>query len=237
MIELHDIRKSFKMGPLQVEVLKGVSLTIQAGEMMSIMGQSGSGKSTLMNIIGMLDLPSAGSYVFDGIDVLKANANDLARIRNNKIGFVFQSFFLLPRLTALANVALPLMYRGTPAAECRARATAILERVGMGDRAHHRPNELSGGQCQRVAIARALVGSPALLLGDEPTGALDSKVGQEIMDLFIEMNRELGVTVALVTHDPKVAGQCRRRVVVKDGLLVDDTSDEVAPPLLAAAAG
>ena len=224
MIELRGIRKSFAMGPLKVDVLKGVGLTIEKGELMSIMGQSGSGKSTLMNIIGMLDVPSEGSYHFDGIDVLAADADKLAEIRNRKIGFVFQSFFLLPRLTAAANVALPLMYRGMSAQESRPLAQAMLERVGMGERAGHRPNELSGGQCQRVAIARALVGSPALLLGDEPTGALDSKVGQEIMDLFIEMNRELGVTVALVTHDPKVAAQCRRRVVVRDGCLVEDSA-------------
>ena len=183
----------------------------------------------------MLDVPSEGSYAFDGTNVLEADADKLAEIRNRKIGLVFQSFFLLPRLTAVANVALPLLYRGMSAQESRPLAMTMLEKVGMAERAGHRPNELSGGQCQRVAIAaRAVVGSPALLLGDEPTGALDSKVGQEIMDLFIEMNRELGVTVALVTHDPKVAMQCRRRVVVKDGHLVEDIADAPMPVPVAA---
>jgi putative ABC transport system ATP-binding protein len=225
MIELADIRKSYQVGPTEMPVLNGVSLTVQQGELVSIMGMSGSGKSTLMNIIGMLDRPTAGSYRLNGRDILAASSDELADLRNQQIGFVFQSFFLLPRLSAIENITLPLFYRGTDPAEARARGMKLLERVGMEGRADHKPNELSGGQRQRVAIARALVGDPALVLADEPTGALDTRVGQEIMDLFIELNRERGITVLIITHDPGIAAQCRRRVVMRDGLLAQDAGE------------
>jgi len=225
MIELTDIRKTYKIGPTEVEVLKGISFTISAGELVSLMGSSGSGKSTLMNIIGMLDRPTSGSFRFDGVDILAAGSNQLADLRNAKIGFVFQAFFLLPRLTAVENVYLPLIYRDVGEREMRDRAMHFLERVGMADRADHRPNELSGGQRQRVAIARALVGSPSVVLADEPTGALDTHVSKEIMDLFIELNERDGITVAIITHDPEIAQRCRRRLVVKDGRLVADAGE------------
>jgi len=225
MLELVDIRKSYRVGPSEVAVLHGISTTIASGELVSIMGTSGSGKSTLMNILGLLDRPSAGQYRVDGEDMLAASADKLAMLRNRKFGFVFQSFNLLPRLSALENVALPLAYRNEPERAARERAMAMLERVGMAERAHHRPTELSGGQRQRVAIARALVGRPSILLGDEPTGALDTRVGQEIMDLMVALNAEEGVTVIIITHAPEIARQCRRRVVMKDGLLVQDSGE------------
>jgi putative ABC transport system ATP-binding protein len=221
MIELFEIHKAYPVGPTMVPVLNGISMTIGGGELVSIMGSSGSGKSTLMNIIGMLDWPTSGQYRLNGRDILAAGSDDLADLRNELVGFVFQSFFLLPRLTALENVTLPLFYRGTDEEEARAKAVGLLERVGMGSRLQARPMEMSGGQRQRVAIARALVGDPALVLADEPTGALDTKVGQEIMDLFIELNRERGITVVIITHDPGIAAQCRRRVLMRDGLLAD----------------
>ncbi len=186
---------------------------------MSIMGSSGSGKSTLMNIIGLLDRPTSGIYRIDGKDVLASERNNTARLRNQNIGFVFQSFHLLPRLTALKNVELPLLYRGASAEARRTAATKWLQRVGMEDRMDHRPNELSGGQRQRVAIARALVGHPRLILADEPTGALDEKTGTEIMDLFMNLNLSEGVTVIIITHDAKVGSACRRRLVLRNGLL------------------
>ena len=227
VIELTDIRKSYRIGPTELEVLKGVSFTIHKGELCSIMGTSGSGKSTLMNIIGMLDRPSAGGFRFDGVDVLRAQSDALADLRNRSIGFVFQAFHLLPRLTALENVALPLRYRGVGEREMRKIAHDYLERVGMGDRGHHRPNELSGGQRQRVAIARALVGRPGVILADEPTGALDTRVGTEIMELFMQLNAEEGITIAIITHDPHIADQCPRRLVLRDGLLVADDGEFV----------
>lgn len=222
MIELQDIRKSYRVGPVDVEILKGVSFTIAAGELVSIMGTSGSGKSTLMNIIGLLDTATSGTYRLNGEDPAGLAGDRLAALRNRHIGFVFQQFHLLPRLDAIDNVALPLMYRRTPKAESRERAMHWLERVGLADRAHHRPNELSGGQRQRVAIARALVGDPSLILADEPTGALDTRVGKEVMDLFIELNGESGVTTVIITHDPTIAAQCRRRLVLRDGRLATD---------------
>ena len=230
MIELQDIRKSYRVGPVDVEILKGVSFTIAAGELVSIMGTSGSGKSTLMNIIGLLDTATSGSYRLNGEDPAGLAGDRLAALRNRHIGFVFQQFHLLPRLDAIDNVALPLMYRRTPKAESRERAMHWLERVGLADRAHHRPNELSGGQRQRVAIARALVGDPSLILADEPTGALDTRVGKEVMDLFIELNGESGVTTVIITHDPTIAAQCRRRLVLRDGrLATDDGAFDHAP--------
>jgi putative ABC transport system ATP-binding protein len=223
MLALTDIHKSYRIGPTQVPVLKGVSFTIRSGEMVSIMGTSGSGKSTLMNILGMLDRPDSGSYRIDDIDVLGARSDTLAGLRNRKIGFVFQQYHLLPRLTAVGNVCLPLRYRGVPARQMREHAMTVLQKVGMTERAEHRPSELSGGQCQRVAIALALVGDPAVILADEPTGALDTRVGAEIMALFHRLNREDGMTVVIITHDPSIAERCQRRLVLQDGLLIADS--------------
>lgn len=220
MLVLRDIRKSYRIGPTKVEVLKGVSLEIQQGELLSIMGQSGCGKSTLMNIIGLLDRPTSGSFMLDDAEVSYTNDDALSEIRNQRIGFVFQQYFLLSRLTALENVALPLVYRGDKDASSHERCTELLKRVGMADRAHHRPNELSGGQQQRVAIARALVGNPSLILADEPTGALDTNVGGEIMELFKALNAEEGITVVIITHDPGIARQCKRVAVMKDGVIL-----------------
>lgn len=225
LLELRDIRKTYHTGTVALEVLKGISFDVQRGEMVSIMGASGSGKSTLMNIMGLLDRPSSGSYRFDGRAVDRLGTNDLARIRNLSIGFVFQSYHLLRKVTALENVALPLFYRGASRAEMAARAMAALEKVDMATRAEHRPSELSGGQAQRVAIARAIVGRPGLLLADEPTGALDTRVGDEILTLFHQLNREQGLTVVIITHDPAVAAVCSRRLVMRDGLLVADEGE------------
>jgi len=220
MLTLRDIRKSYRIGPTEVEVLKGVSLEIQQGELVSIMGQSGCGKSTLMNIIGLLDRPTSGSFMLDGAEVSYTDDDALSEIRNQRIGFVFQQYFLLSRLTALENVALPLVYRGDKGSNSHERCMELLKRVGMDDRAHHRPNELSGGQQQRVAIARALVGNPSLILADEPTGALDTNVGGEIMELFKALNAEEGITVVIITHDPGIARQCKRVAVMKDGVIL-----------------
>ncbi len=230
MLDLRNITKRYQVGPTETVVLNNLNLHVAEREFCSIMGPSGSGKSTLMNIIGLLDRPTSGEYRIKGEDVLAARPDAASSMRNRLIGFVFQSFFLLPRLNAWRNVALPLLYRRTPAAEARRRAQAMLERVGLGNRVDHMPEQLSGGQRQRVAIARALVGDPALLLADEPTGALDPTVSQEIMNLFLEVNRELGVLVLIITHDPKVAAQCPRRLVLGGGGI----ADEVARPLVAA---
>lgn len=219
LIELQDISKSFKVGPVYLEILKGISLSIYQGEMVSIMGSSGSGKSTMMNIIGLLDTPSTGYYSFEGSATQSLGESELAHIRNKQIGFVFQQFNLLARLSALDNVALPLLYRGMSQREAAQKAKPYLDAVGMGDRADHIPSELSGGQQQRVAIARALVGNPSIILADEPTGALDSAVGKEIMDLFTKLNQEQGITVVIITHDQKVAEKCKRQVVMVDGKL------------------
>ena len=222
LITLTDIRKSFQVGPTEIPVLHGIDFTAEAGEMISIMGQSGSGKSTLMNIVGMLDQPSSGGYLFEGGDVLAARNDTLSALRARKIGFVFQNYFLLPRLTALENVLLPMMYRGESRSRSVPRARAMLDRVGLGDQADKRPTLMSGGQRQRVAIARALIGDPPLLLCDEPTGALDAQTSTEILDLFVELNRENARTILIITHDPSVAARCRRQVVIADGRLVDD---------------
>ena len=229
MLELRDITKTYQVGPTSTVVLNRLSLSVGKAEVVSIMGGSGSGKSTLMNIIGLLDRPSSGAYSIDGENVLAARPDAASSMRNRLIGFVFQSFFLLPRLNAWRNVALPLMYRGTPEAEARKRARALLERVGLGDRMEHMPEQLSGGQRQRVAIARALVGRPAVLLADEPTGALDPAVSQEIMNLFLEVNTEFGVLVLIITHDPKIAVQCPRRVVLGGGGIAQDSARAAAP--------
>jgi len=222
MLNLTDIRKTYKIGPVDVEVLKGVSLEVKKGELLSVMGTSGCGKSTLMNIIGMLDKPSSGTHLLEGREVSNLSDNEISSIRNNKIGFVFQAFYLLPKLTSLENVGVPLIYRGMKKSEIRHRSHEFLKKVGMDERAHHKPNELSGGQQQRVAIARALAGKPSIILADEPTGALDTQVGKDIMQLFIDLNAEEGITVIIITHDPKIAQQCTRSVRMQDGVIIDD---------------
>ena len=223
LIELHEIAKSYHMGEVSVSALRGVSLTIARGEFIAIMGASGSGKSTLMNIIGCLDRPTSGSYRLDGVEMARQSREALADLRNRGLGFVFQSFNLLARTTALENVELPLVYGGTPARERRRRASQALERVGLGDRIHHHPNQLSGGQQQRVAIARALVGQPKLILADEPTGNLDSASSAEMMTLLRGLGHE-GITLVLVTHEPDIAAYAERVVVFKDGLLCSDSA-------------
>jgi putative ABC transport system ATP-binding protein len=220
LIEIEEVSKVYRMGSVEVHALNGVDLRVDNGEFVAIMGASGSGKTTLMNIIGCLDLPSTGSYFLDGVDVRKLNDNQLAAIRNRKIGFVFQSFNLIPRSSAVHNVEMPLIYAGVTSGR-RERALAALESVGLADRARHQPSELSGGQQQRVAIARALVTEPALLLADEPTGNLDSESSQEIMRLLQELNEE-GRTVVLITHEDELAAFARRLVRLRDGLVVSD---------------
>ncbi len=222
MIEIENISKIYKLGESEVRALDGVNLHIDKGEMLAIMGPSGSGKSTLMAILGCLDVPTTGTYTLDGESVEKLSENQLADIRSRKIGFVFQQFNLLSRTSALDNVMLPLTYAGVSGRNRRRLATEALEKVGLGDRVHHRPNELSGGQQQRVAIARALVNSPAILLADEPTGALDSKTGAEIIGLFQRLHAELGQTVIYVTHDPFIARHTARVVRIADGVIVGD---------------
>ncbi len=220
VIEIRDIAKVYRMGDVEVHALRGASLRVCPGEMVSIMGPSGSGKSTLMNIIGCLDQATSGVYLLDGIDVNSQSDDQLAIVRSRKIGFVFQSFNLLPRTTALQNVELPLIYAGGK--NRRERAVRALERVGLGDRLHHRPNELSGGQQQRVAIARALINDPAIILADEPTGNLDSKSGAEIMGIFQELNERNGITVVFVTHEPDIAEHTKRIIRLMDGRIVED---------------
>lgn len=221
MIELRGIGKTYALGGVSFDALDAVDLDIDSNAFVALTGSSGSGKSTLMNILGCLDTPSRGSYALDGEAVSGLDEDQLAQVRNRKIGFVFQNFYLMPRMTALDNVAQPLIYRGVSPALRRARAAEALERVGLADRAGHRPNELSGGQRQRVAVARALVGQPELLLADEPTGNLDSRTAREIMALFAQLHSE-GQCVVIVTHDPAIAACCQRVVRLQDGHVVED---------------
>jgi len=218
VIQADDLTKVYQMGEVQVQALRGVSLRIAKGEVVAIMGPSGSGKSTLMNIIGCLDQPSSGEYILDGEKVSNLKDDQLANIRNRKVGFIFQSFNLLSRVSALSNVELPMRYAGITK-DRREKARHALEMVDLGDRVDHHPNELSGGQQQRVAIARALVNDPAIILADEPTGNLDSKSGDEIMQLLLNLNKENGTTLVIVTHDPEIAEQTQRIIHIRDGLI------------------
>ena len=227
LIELTDIRKEYHMGEGVVKALDGVSLSIEEREFVAIIGPSGSGKSTLMNMIGCLDSPDSGTYLLAGEDVSRLPEDRLAETRNRRIGFIFQGFNLLPRLTALENVELPLIYQGKPAQQRHELAAAALEKVGLGQRMNHRPSELSGGQQQRVAIARALAGSPSLILADEPTGNLDSRSGAEVLSMLKKVH-EAGNTVVLITHDPGVAAQSRRIVHIQDGAIIDDRPNTTA---------
>lgn len=221
VIEVRELTKTYMMGAVEVQALRGVSFTIQRGEIVAIMGPSGSGKSTMMNTLGCLDRPTSGDYILDGEMVAKMTDDQLASVRNRKVGFVFQSFNLLSRQTATFNVELPLRYAGQVEGR-RAKAEEALRSVGLGDRMAHRPTELSGGQQQRVAIARAIVNNPAIIMADEPTGNLDSKVGREIMSLLLNLNRERGTTLIIVTHDPKIADQTQRVIRLRDGELEID---------------
>jgi putative ABC transport system ATP-binding protein len=222
VISVTDLCKVYRMGEVEVPALCGVSFEIEPGEFVAIIGHSGSGKSTLMNMLGCLDTPTSGAYRLDGVETQNLDDNDLARVRSIKLGFVFQPYNLLPRQTALRNVEMPMIYRGVPAGVRKARAATALRMVGMTERMEHRPNQLSGGQQQRVAIARALAGSPAIVLADEPTGALDTKTGAEIMDILTSLNRKQGLTVIIVTHEADVAAYANRVLTLRDGELVSD---------------
>jgi putative ABC transport system ATP-binding protein len=229
MIRLQGVTKQYQMGDQTVHALQGIDLDIERNEMIAFIGASGSGKSTMMNIVGCLDRPSSGEYWLNGREVAAMSGDDLARVRNQEIGFIFQSFHLLPRASALDNVAQPLIYRGVPLRERLALAEQALQKVGLGARVHHRPNELSGGQRQRVAIARALVGNPSILLADEPTGNLDSSTSEEIMELIRAVHAG-GQTVVMVTHEPEIAEQCQRVVRLRDGRVVSDTRTGAGVP-------
>ena len=225
ILEMRDICKDYPMGKTVTRVLKNVSLDVAEGDYLAIMGPSGSGKTTLMNLIGCLDVPTSGSYLLGGREITKCSGKELAEVRNKEIGFVFQSFHLLPKLTALDNVALPLLYGGVKKEERRERARAALETVGLSDRVDHRPDQLSGGQCQRVAIARAIVGKPRLLLADEPTGALDSASGAQVMELFRQLH-DVGSTIIMITHDRGIAHHADTIMTIRDGVLSGGENDE-----------
>jgi putative ABC transport system ATP-binding protein len=220
LLKIADVHKTYKVGPTEVKVLRGISMDVEKGDFLAIVGASGSGKSTLMHMLGLLEQPTSGDYFIDGTKISYDNDRTLSTIRNRNIGFVFQQYHLLPRLTALDNVGVPLVYRGMKEAEIRERSMVFLKKVEVEDRAHHKPNEMSGGQQQRVAIARALVGNPSIILADEPTGALDTRTGQEIMNLFQKLNEEEGITIIVITHDPKIALQCHRKEEMVDGVLL-----------------
>jgi putative ABC transport system ATP-binding protein len=220
LIQLVNLTKTYHVGESEVRALQGVSYTIRAGDFLAILGPSGSGKSTMMNIIGCLDKPDSGQYLFEGEEVSKMDKNALARMRNKKIGFVFQSFNLLSRTTALENAELPLVYSNVPGKEQAKRALAALESVGLKGRAHHKTNQLSGGEQQRVAIARALLNSPALILADEPTGNLDSKTSDEIMTIFRNLNQDKGITIVMVTHEADIGAQAKKRIFMRDGQII-----------------
>lgn len=226
LIEIKDLRKTYIMGEMEVEALRGVDLTIATNEFVSIMGPSGSGKSTLMNILGCLDTPSSGQYLFDSIDISSRTDDELSEIRNQKIGFIFQTFNLLPKMDALQNVELPLMYSGIEKKQRKELARKALQRLGLESRMNHKPNELSGGQRQRVAIARALVTNPGIILADEPTGNLDTKTGSEIMAIFRELHQE-GNTIILITHEPEIAEQAERGIIIRDGLITMDAPNTI----------
>jgi len=226
LIVLKDLKHTYKLGNINVDVLKGINMSIEEGEFVSIMGPSGSGKSTLLNIIGCLDKPSDGSYEIDGQHIEKLNDNQLADIRNQFLGFVFQSFHLLPELDAISNVELPLIYRGMSTGERRKKAKKALEAVGLGQRLHHRPTQMSGGEQQRVAIARAFVGEPSVILADEPTGALDSQSGQNIMAIFQKLNTDHGITIVQVTHEEEIAKHGTRIFYLKDGEIEREVVNE-----------
>ncbi|WP_338947180.1 ABC transporter ATP-binding protein [Fusobacterium canifelinum] len=219
IITVDNVNKTYKNGSLELQVLKNISFKVDKGEFLAIMGSSGSGKSTMMNILGCLDNQYEGKYILDGIDISKSTENELSEIRNKKIGFIFQSFNLLPRLTALENVELPLIYSSVPKEERHKKANELLEMVGLKDRTHHRPNELSGGQRQRVAIARALVNNPSIILADEPTGNLDSKSEAEIIEILQKLNK-MGKTIVIVTHEPNIGEIAQRKIVFKDGEII-----------------
>ena len=223
LVEMKDICKDYPQGKETVRILKNINLQVEEGDYLAIMGPSGSGKTTLMNLIGCLDVPTSGEYLLTGENVTKANENQLAEIRNRLLGFVFQSFYLLPKLSAVDNVALPLLYAGVNKKERRERAIEALQMMGLGQRLNFRPNQLSGGQCQRVAIARAIVGRPKLLLADEPTGALDSAAGNQIMDIFDALN-DAGSTIIMITHEQEIAERAKRINYIRDGILSDGRS-------------